>query len=254
MLDSSNSPTVTTGLMAEQDVFRHHSLLLLALAIAAFALLGGCTGTRGGPVPYNVTNFGEPDSPVVATVDADYRLAPADTVQVSVFQVQDLSGQFEVDLLGNISMPLIGTLKAADLTTRELDAEITKALGQKYLQNPDVSVALKSSARRNVTVDGSVATPGMYPINGPTTLVQAIALAHGVSPDSNPHRVAIFRTIDGKRMGAAFDLYSIRKGQMEDPEVFSGDIIVVDGSKVRQIQNQVLMSLPIIGMFNPIIY
>jgi polysaccharide export outer membrane protein len=55
-------------------------------------------------------------------------------------------------------------------------------------------------------------------------------------------------------MAAAFDLYSVRKGEMKDPEVYSGDIIVVDGSRVKQIQNQIIGTLPIIGMFGPFIY
>lgn len=234
-----------------------HALARLAVLVAAalsLVLLAGCVGMRGGSIPYEPTGFGEPDSPVLLTEDADYRIAPADTLKVSVFQVQELSGDYEVDLLGNISMPLIGNVKAADLTPGQLDELLTAKLNEKYLQNPDVSVGLKSSARRNVTVDGAVLQPGMYPINGPTTLMQAIAMARGTAPDSNPRRVAIFRTIDGKRAGAAFDLHSIRQGEMKDPQVFSGDIIVVDGSKLRQAQQQILMSIPIIGMFNPLIF
>ena len=216
-------------------------------------LLAGCVGTRGGPIPYNVSSFGQPDSETTQIVEPDYKLAPLDTVRVSVFQVKDLSGDFEVDLLGNISMPLIGNVKAVDLTATELDSVISAKLGEKYLRDPDVSVALKSSTRRNVTVDGAVGAPGMYPINGPTTLMQAISMARGVTQDANPHRVAIFRQIDGKRQAAAFDLTSIRKGKMEDPKVYRGDIIIVDGSSIKQIQNQILMTLPIIGMFNPLI-
>jgi polysaccharide export outer membrane protein len=84
--------------------------------------------------------------------------------------------------------------------------------------------------------------------------MQAIAMARGTSQDANPHRVAIFRQVEGKRMAAAFDLTSIRKGEMKDPQVYAGDIVVVDGSKVKQIQTQVLSTLPIIGLFGPFIY
>jgi polysaccharide export outer membrane protein len=229
-------------------------LTLIAAILPAIALVSGCAGTRGGPIPYNVQTFGQPDSPALLTVDSDYKIAPADTLHVSVFQVPDLTGDFDVDLMGNISLPLIGNVKAVDMTTGQLDTVLTEKLGAKYLQNPDVSVALKASSRRNITIDGSVLQPGMYPVNGPTTLMQAISMARGLSQDSNAHRVAIFRQIEGKRMAAAFDLYSIRKGEMKDPEVFSGDIIVVDGSRIKAIQNQILMTLPIIGMFNPILY
>lgn len=223
-------------------------------AAASLLLLSGCfQGTRGGPIPYNVADFKQPDSQVITTVDDDYKIAPMDTVKVSVYQLGDLSGEFEVDLMGNIDLPLAGTVRAADLTLRELDKAVTARLSEKYLQNPDVSVALKSSARRNITIDGAVNSPGQMAINGPTTLLQAIAMARGVNGEANPHRVAIFRQIEGKRMGAAFDLTTIRKGKAPDPQVYSGDIIVVDGSNVRSIYNQFMMALPVIGVFNPIL-
>jgi polysaccharide biosynthesis/export protein len=224
-------------------------------AAGAFLLLlvAACAGSRGGPIPYNVPNFGQPDSDSAQTVEADYRLAPMDTVRISVFQVPDLTGDFDVDLMGNISMPLVGTMKAADLTPAQLDDQITRKLAEKYLQNPDVAVSLKASTRRNVTVDGAVGSPGMYPVNGPTTLLQAIAMAKGPSADANPKRVAIFRQIQGKRMAAAFDLTAIRKGKMQDPPVYRGDIIVVDGSSVKQMQSQLLQTIPILGLFNPLL-
>ncbi|MDB5698734.1 MAG: polysaccharide export protein [Alphaproteobacteria bacterium] len=228
--------------------------VVVIAAAASLLLLAGCfQGTRGGPVPYDVANFGRPDSPVILNADADYKIAPMDTVRVSVFQVGDLSGDFEVDLMGNITLPLAGTIRAADLTTTQLDKVITAKLSEKYLQDPDVAVALRSSARRNVTIDGAVNSPGQLPLNGPTTLIQALAMARGLSGEANPHRIAIFRQIEGKRMGAAFDINSIRKGKMADPQVYAGDIIIVDGSNIRSIYNQFMMSLPILGVFNPIL-
>jgi polysaccharide export outer membrane protein len=232
---------------------RSFARLRLCAAGLVLLALAACTGgSRGGPIPYNVS-LGAPDSEAVQTIEADYRLGPMDTVRVSVFQVQDLTGDFEIDLMGNIAMPLIGTVKAADMTTTQLDQLITVKLGEKYLQNPDVAVSLKASTRRNITVDGAVASPGLYSINGPTTLLQAIAMAKGVLEDGNPRRVAVFRQIDGKRMAAAFDLTSIRRGEMPDPQVYRGDIVVVDGSRIKAIQRQILQSLPIVGMFNPLL-
>ncbi len=219
--------------------------------LLALALLAGCAGGRGGPVPYNVQNFGSPDAPTVVALEEDYRIAPLDTVKISVFQVPDLSGDFEVDLTGNISMPLIGNVKAIDMTTAELDRRLTQQLGAKYLQSPDVSVGIKASTRRIVTVDGSVRNPGVFPVAGPTTLLQVIALAKGTDENANPRRVAVFRQIQGKRMAAAFDLTSIRRGQMEDPKIYMGDIVVVDGSNVKAIQREVLSALPILGFFRP---
>jgi polysaccharide export outer membrane protein len=223
-------------------------------AAVSMLLLSGCfSGTRGGPIPYDVADFKQPDSQVITTADADYKIAPMDTVRVIVYQLTDLSGDFEVDLMGNIDLPLAGTIKAADLTMSQLDKAVTARLSEKYLQNPDVAVALKSSARRNITIDGAVNSPGQMGINGPTTLLQAIAMARGVNGEANPHRVAIFRQIEGKRMGAAFDLTTIRKGKTPDPQVYAGDIIVVDGSNIRSIYNQFMMTIPVLGVFNPIL-
>ena len=141
------------------------ALLTLALALV------GCADRPGGPIPYNVSNFGVPDSPQLVPLEAGYKIAPMDTLTVKVFKMPDLSGDYEVDLAGNISMPLVGELRAYDLTTAQLDESLTQKLGVKYLENPDVSVGIKSSTRSSVTVDGAVSRSGTYPLNGPMTLM-----------------------------------------------------------------------------------
>ena len=225
--------------------------LKLALCVAACIMLASCAGSRGGPIPYNVQNFSAPDAPTIAGLEEDYKIAPLDTLHITVFQVPDLTGDYEVDLTGTISLPLVGSVRAVDLTTKQLDEKITQLLSANYLQHPDVGVAVKSSSTRNVTVDGSVRQAGIYPVTGRLTLLQVIALAHGPDENANPHRVAVFRTIQGHRMAAAFDLASIRRGQAEDPRIYSGDIVVVDGSSVKGTWATILQSLPIIGLFRP---
>lgn len=226
-------------------------LLLLAALLAAAGLLAGCAGTRGGPIPYNVEDFSAPDAPSAMVLEDDYKIAPLDTLKVTVFQVPDLSGDFDVDLTGHISLPLIGSVKAVDLTTTQLDTRLTQMLGEKYLQSPDVSVGVKSSSTRVVTVDGSVRNPGVFPVSGPMTLMRVIALAQGTNEDANPRRVAVFRQIEGQRMAAAFDLTSIRRGNAEDPRIYSGDIVVVDGSSIKAMQKNLLQTLPILSIFRP---
>jgi polysaccharide export outer membrane protein len=175
-----------------------------------------------------------------------------DTVTVKVFKMPDLSGDYEVDLTGHISMPLIGEIKAYDLTTAQLDDALTRKLGEKYLENPDVSVGIKASTRRSVTVDGAVKSAGSYPVHGPMTLMQAVAAAGGASEDANIRRVAIFRTISGQRQAAAFDLQAIRHGEAKDPTIFPGDIVVVDGSSIKALQRQIFQSVPLLSIFRPI--
>ncbi|MDT9599702.1 polysaccharide biosynthesis/export family protein [Sphingosinicella rhizophila] len=226
----------------------------LLVLLAAFAALAGCTGTRGGPVPYEVQNFSAPDTPQPVTLEEDYKISPLDTLTIKVFQVPDLSGDFPVDLRGRISMPLLGEVKAVDLTASELDKALTQQLGVKYLQSPDVSVGIKSSTRRNVTIDGAVRSPGMFPIPGPMTLLQVIAMANGTTEDANARRIAVFRTIDGKRMAAAFDLTDIRRAEAEDPKIYPGDVVVVDGSNIKRAQREILQTIPIVGFFYSFVF
>lgn len=220
-------------------------------ALTAMLALAGCADRRGGPIPYDVKTFGAPDAPTVVPLEQGYRIAPLDTLSIKVFKLPDLSGDYEVDLTGQVAMPLIGSVSAVDLTTAELDQRLTAKLGEKYLQNPDISVGVKSSTRRNVTVDGAVAKVGTFGVNGPTTLLQAVAQAGGPTQDANPRRVAIFRQIGGQRQSAAFDLTAIRRGEAPDPAVFAGDIIIVDGSSIKALQKRVLDSIGILQVFRP---
>lgn len=223
----------------------------MVAAMFAALVLTGCADKRGGPIPYDVQTFGIPDTPTVVPLEAGYRIAPMDTISVKIFKMPDLSGDYEVDLTGQVSLPLIGNVAASDLTTAQLDDVLTRKLGEKYLENPDVSVGIKSSTRRNVTVDGSVNRAGAYPVTGPMTLMQAVAQAGGLGPDANARRVAIFRTISGRRQAAAFDLTSIRRGEAKDPAIYAGDIVVIDGSSTKALQRQILNTLPVISIFKP---
>jgi polysaccharide export outer membrane protein len=209
--------------------------LMSRMAVIGLALLlAACASTRGGTISYDSSNFGTPDAPKIVAVDDTYKLAPLDTVSVMVFQVADLSRDYDIDQSGRITMPLLGRVDAVGLSTTELGTVIGHRLDEKYLRNPSVTVSLKSSASRVVTVDGSVRQPGIYPATGSLSLVQVIALA---------------RTIGGKRMAAAFDLTSIRRGEMKDPEVYPGDTVVVDGSGVKKTQRDLMQSLPLASIF-----
>ena len=232
------------------DLVQAHKLLRLAV-LAAAALVAGCADSRGGPIPYNVP-LGAPDAPSIAPLESTYRIAPMDTLSVKVFRSQDLSGDYQVDLTGNISLPLVGEVQAANMTTAQLDQKLTDALGAKYFENPDVSVGIKASTRRSVTVDGAVKQAGTFPIAGPTSLMQAVALAGGTTEDANTRRIAIFRTVGGQRQAAAFDLAAIRHGQGKDPEIYPGDIVIVDGSSVKQGLKKFLQSVPLLSIFGPL--
>lgn len=226
-----------------------YRVFVAALPAAALAsLLAACADTRGGSIPYDVA-LGTPDAPKIVALESDYRIKPADKLSIKVLKSQELTGDYPVDLTGHISVPLVGEVAAADLTTAQLDAKLTELLSQKYFENPDVSVGIKESALRTVTVDGAVNEAGAFPVAGPMTLIQAVALAKGTSEDANSRRVAVFRTIGGRRQAAAFDLTAIRHGEAPDPQVYPGDIIVVDGSSVKAAFKRILQAIPAVGTF-----
>jgi polysaccharide biosynthesis/export protein len=223
---------------------------MAALAAPLVLLVAGCQDTRGGSIPYD-RPLTPPDEQSFQTLPENYKIAPMDTLTVKVFKSDELTGDYVVDLAGHISLPLVGEVDAANHTTSQLDDELTKLLGAKYFENPDVSVAIKASTAHVVTVDGAVTQSGQFPVAGPISLIQAIALAHGTSETSNARRVAVFRTIDGQRQAAAFDLTAIRRGEAKDPQIYPGDIIVVDGSKIKAAEKQIFASIPLLGLFRP---
>ncbi len=230
---------------------RRHPLLWAFSIAAGTVLVGACVDSRGGPIPYSSGHFTAPDPIVPMSLDSSYKISLLDTLEIKVFKMEDLSGEYDVDLTGRISMPLIGDVEAIQLTTSELDQRLTAKLGERYLENPDVSVAIKKSTGRSVTVDGAVREAGSYPVAGRMTLMQAVASAKGTNEEANIRRVGVFRQIDGKRQAAAFDLLSIRRGQEPDPLIYPGDIVVVDGSSIKAAQKQIMNAVPILSIFRP---
>lgn len=221
---------------------------VFALLFAAL-LLAGCTNSRGGTVPYDVANFGAPDSERIAP-PVDTTIGVQDVINVSVYQLTDFNRDVQVDTSGNITLPLVGTVAAAGRTAPQLQQDIAGKLAT-YVRQPSVLVTVKESVAKSVTIEGSVTRPGLYPVAGQITLLQAIALGGGPSESANPRRVVIFRNINGQRQAAAFDLVSIRRAESPDPAVYGNDIVVVDGSNLRQTYRDLIQSVPLLAIFRP---
>jgi polysaccharide export outer membrane protein len=198
--------------------------------LAAAALIA-----LGAPSAFAAGNTSPTPPPAIANpVAADYRIGPGDVLNISVDQLAELSKTFEVDTGGRLLLPLVGQLPAAGRTPAELSDDIAAALKKKYMKDPRVLVSLKEAQGQRVTIDGAVNKPGVYPLAGPTTLLQAVSLGGG--PDqhfANIHRVAIFRNVDGHRSQTFYDLAKVRSGKAQDPAVFGNDIVVVDTSGAK---------------------
>ena len=163
-----------------------------------------------------------------------YRIGPSDEIDVEVFQVPDLSGVEKVNARGYINMPLIGLVMVAGLTEEEAEKLIADKLKQEYLQDPQVNIDIKDYVSQQVTVLGSVKSPGVYPLKGPTTLLQVIALAGGPISIADVDSVLVFRSNDkGEVVGYVVNLGEIQTGAKKDPKVVGNDRIVVPKSGSR---------------------
>ena len=100
----------------------------------------------------------------------------------------------------------------------------------------------------DVTVDGAVNSPGLFPVRGRLSLLQAVALAGGTSSSSNPKNVILFRYIEGERRAASFNLVAIRRGEADDPIIYGNDIVVVDGSDLRENYRDLIRSAPLLTL------
>ncbi|MEQ1577779.1 MAG: polysaccharide biosynthesis/export family protein [Hyphomicrobium sp.] len=177
-----------------------------------------------------------------------YKIGPLDVLDVSVFKVPELSKSVQVAETGSINLPLVGEVPAAGKTAQQVERDLTAKLGAKYLQSPQVTVYVKEYNSQRVTVEGAVKKPGVYPIRGNSSLLQFVATAEGFDANADSS-VVIFRTVNGKRTAAKFDVSEIRTGQAQDPAVQSGDVIVAGSSAMKETFNGLLKVLPIAGTF-----
>jgi polysaccharide export outer membrane protein len=226
-----------------------------ALAMVFVLLLAACNssgGSRG--VPSAGGGLPAPDTTSASGAyqgATDYRIGAQDLLVISVFGVQDLTKEVRVNSNGQISLPLIGAVMAGGRTIPEMEAELARKYSDGYLQKPQVSVFVKEFASQRVTLEGAVANPGIYPITGKTTLLQAIALAGGVDDKTaDLGGIVLMRQVDGKRMAAAYDLRQVRKGLVDDPLIYGDDIIVVEQSASKTALRRFLESVPVLGIFN----
>lgn len=221
--------------------------LKLAAPVMAIAIFVSACSTRTHSVAYDPPTFHAPDPLPPAADLAQHQLEPGDIVTITVFELNKMSGDETVDDKGRISVPLVGSLAVEGLTLKQFSGTLTQTLAARYLQSPHVVVTLKQVAAKTVTVDGSVQEPGVYAAIPNQSLLQTIALAKGPAKDANLKRVVIFRTIDGVRKAAAFDLTTIRKGKDPDPQVYADDLVVVDGSRLPKAYQTLLSSLRLAG-------
>lgn len=159
----------------------------------------------------------------------DYRLNPGDVIEISVWKEPEL--QREVLLLpdGNIAFPLVGTLKAAGRTPGEIQAAVEERL-MRYFPEPVVTVSILRVAGNKLYVTGQVNQPGQFTVEQPIDVLQAIALAGGLTAFADEDDIYVLRRApDGSQSALAFDYDAVADGSDLSTNVVlqQGDVVVV---------------------------
>ncbi|RZL27692.1 MAG: polysaccharide export protein [Sphingomonas sp.] len=242
------TPKSTIDCVAYWEFSKTMGKIVVPFACLALVTMSGCASPKLN-LPSGAEAYARIPAPSAATPVRQYTIGPLDKLGITVFGEKDLSSdQAQVDATGNLSLPLVGNLNVVGKTSRALEAEIRERL-VKYIVNPKVSVLVLTSVSQRVVVQGDVNEAGVYQIQGRSTLLEVLALAKGASPVADVRRVAVFRTVDETRMGAMFDLVAIQNLEAKDPEILSGDIVVVGHSARRGAWRDFLATAPALGTF-----
>ena len=183
----------------------------------------------------------------------DYRIGPQDLIEIQVFGIDNLKREVRVSSKGSISLPLIGTVVLGGLTGQEAESLIASMYEKDYLRDPQVSVFIKEFTSQRITVEGAVAKPGVYPIRGQTTLLQAIAIAGGQGQLPDLSQVMVYRRDGNEKKVLTFDLVKVRAGEIPDPSLVNEDVVVIRRDEGRVVLRDSIVG-DFINIFNPLNY
>jgi polysaccharide export outer membrane protein len=162
--------------------------IYVLLALAAFT----CGTTRVGAQAVNPNRTAPPSAPaapqniVGAEIYGGYMIGVGDILDIHVNDEDRVTGRYQVDQDGKLSVPLLsGPIPAAGTTTFELSSRLRDELKkQDILREPAVTVLIVRGMTQNVSVLGAVMRPGTYPIEKPTSIMDLISLAGGLAPNA----------------------------------------------------------------------
>lgn len=184
--------------------------------------------TRSQPAPPSPAQAPAPVLPTGVAEPADYLIGADDLLTVFFWREKEMSGDVAVRPDGRISLPLINDIQAAGLTPAQLRLNITEAAG-KYIDDPTVTVVVKTINSRKVFITGQIAKPGAYPLMAPTLVMQMITLAGGVLEYADQENIGILRSVNGKQTRLRFNYKDVARGKRleQNIELKPGDTIVV---------------------------
>ena len=199
-------------------IFRLIALILLGFGMAASA-------TAQAPPPV------KPEAPPPAE-NSNHRLASGDTIEVRVFQEPDLDAKVTLSKDGKVTLPLVGEVVLARLTTVQAATSIAERYRKGYLKNPRVTVSIADYARQRFTILGAVNKPGSYyfPTGESLTLLQVIGMAGGYTRSASPSKITVQRGGNAGRV-IEVDAKRLARGGDGPPFIIApGDVITVPES------------------------
>jgi polysaccharide export outer membrane protein len=214
-------------------------LVLLPAAAAAQSRSGPSTKVpvvRRAPAQASAPAPSTAPAPVAARAAAatsarpwneqEYRLGPGDKLRVEVYREAQLSQSLQVRPDGRITLPLIGDMAATGRTPAELRDAISTSL-KEYVTNPVVTVIVQEAIAAQIYVIGEVSQPGAQIMQGPLTVLQALAQAGGLKEFAHKSDVRILRTGAAGTQTIPFDYKEAVRGRIQPVFLQPGDTVVV---------------------------
>lgn len=154
-------------------------------------------------------------------------LGPGDRFELRVYREPEMSGEHLVDESGAISFPLIGQVVVQGQTCADVARDITARLGASFLREPSVTCQLLELNSLRVVVGGEVRSPGRFAYTSTLTVMEAVALAEGLTDNASEDRILVTRDIDGVSTEITVPLKLIVSGRAPNFRLWPGDIVTV---------------------------
>lgn len=170
----------------------------------------------------------EAPTPAVGPVIEAYRIGGGDVLSVFVWKEPDLTRDVTVRIDGRISVPLLGDVEASGKLPEDLAAELREAY-KRYVEAPNVTVSVAQDTNSRFFVVGRVAQPGVFPLTGRTTFLQALAMAGGFVEFAKTNRIMVVRRDQGEEDAIFLDYKKLSQGEALEQNIvlLPGDTIVV---------------------------
>lgn len=152
---------------------------------------------------------------------SDYKISPADLLQVTVFREQDMDRTMRVSQNGEVSFPLVGNIKVGGLSQAEAENVFAEKL-KEYIVSPQVTIFVKEYGNKKVFVLGEVTKPGSYelPPESKLTVLEAISLAGGFTAVAAKDRTRVIRaSADGKSQSFTVEVSAITSSGQKDKDL-----------------------------------